>query len=170
MEAPASPLQQLSLERGDEGRGVRCPPPPHAALHNPAVMAATFACLDDEASLLRCSAVCRAWWGVLNADDVWQAAYARALPAPAPHERAIRCDLKLLVGCCRHVVVHLSWRPVCACMHACMRAPMQTTQGQRAVHTHIALPQLARAVCAPAWRSCAVDTIATANKGPGAVL
>jgi hypothetical protein len=61
-----------------------------AALHNTACLAATFSWLDSEQSLLQCSAVCRLWQSVLEADDIWRRVYLRHLPEPLPHERVSR--------------------------------------------------------------------------------
>lgn len=62
-----------------------------AALQNTACLAATFSWLDDERSLLLCSAVCQLWASVLQGEDIWRQVYLRHLPAPLPHERVSRC-------------------------------------------------------------------------------
>jgi hypothetical protein len=46
--------------------------------------------LESEQSLLQCSAVCRLWQSVLEADDIWRRVYLRHLPEPLPHERVSR--------------------------------------------------------------------------------
>lgn len=61
-----------------------------AALHNTACLAATFSLLESEQSLLQCSAVCRLWQSVLEADDIWRRVYLRHLPEPLLHERVSR--------------------------------------------------------------------------------
>lgn len=57
-----------------------------AALQNTACLAATFAWLDNEQSLVQCSAVCQLWHSVLQAEDIWRRVYLRSLPEPATHE------------------------------------------------------------------------------------
>jgi hypothetical protein len=63
---------------------------PPAALQNTACLAATFSCLEDEQSLVQCSAVCQLWNSVLQSDDTWRRVYLRSLPEPLPFERVSR--------------------------------------------------------------------------------
>jgi hypothetical protein len=63
---------------------------PPAALQNTACLAATFSCLEDEQSLVQCSAVCQLWNSVLQSDDIWRRVYLHSLPEPLPFERVSR--------------------------------------------------------------------------------
>lgn len=92
-------LQQLNLAAPDsqQQQQQQLEETP-AALQNTACLAATFSWLDDERSLLRCSAVCQLWASVLQGQDIWRQVYLRHLPPPLPHERASRCGAAVGVG------------------------------------------------------------------------
>lgn len=101
-EAPEGSLQQLDLNADNPKSAVfeqhqhqkqqqqQPDTEPPAALQNAACLAATFSWLDTEQSLLQCSAVCRLWHSVLEADDIWSRVYLRSLPEPLPFERVGR--------------------------------------------------------------------------------
>jgi hypothetical protein len=81
--------QQGQHEQQHEQADAQDQEPP-AALQNTACLAATFSCLEDEQSLVQCSAVCQLWNSVLQSDDIWRRVYLHSLPEPLPFERVRR--------------------------------------------------------------------------------